>query len=274
MTLTSSAPAVADSPAATAVPPGIELREVSKQFAYRGGQLLALDGVSLSAARHSFVSLIGPSGCGKSTVLRLLAGLETATSGEVLIDGAPVTRDRRRQPLGIAFQDAALLPWRTVRQNIALPGEVIGTKSSPAQIDALIELVGLQAFADAKPRQLSGGMRQRVAIARALVTEPEVLLLDEPFGALDDLTRRTLNLELLGVLERKPATTLMVTHAIDEAILLSDTVVVMTPRPGRVLAVIDIDLPRPRGLEVLASERFRALEAEALRLLYGGMEQA
>lgn len=252
--------------------PGVLLRGVSKRFALHHNTLTALADVSLAVAKNGFCSIIGPSGCGKSTILRILAGLDEPTSGEVLVDGGPVVRDRRRQPLGIAFQDAALLPWRTVRDNIRLPLQIAGVRPQPGRIDELVALVGLQGFEDTKPRQLSGGMRQRVSIARALVTEPEVLLLDEPFGALDDLTRRTLNLELLRVLDRAPATTLMVTHGIDEAILLSDTVAVMSARPGRVVEVIDIDLPKPRSLDLLDSDEFRRLHRRILSLLYGGRE--
>jgi NitT/TauT family transport system ATP-binding protein len=250
--------------------PGISLRGIAKEFALRRGTLLALRDVELTVPKHAFCSIIGPSGCGKSTVLRILAGLEEPTAGEALIDGQPVTRDRKRQPLGIAFQDPALLPWRTVRENIRLPLQVAGVKAPPGRVDSLISLVGLDGFGDAKPRQLSGGMRQRVSIARALVTQPELLLLDEPFGALDDLTRRSLNLELLRVLDRAPATTLMVTHGIDEAVLLSDIVLVMSPRPGTVTDVIPIDLPKPRGLELLGGDQFGALRGRILELLYKG----
>ncbi|SAL57346.1 ABC transporter [Caballeronia terrestris] len=222
-----------------------------------------LKGFDLAVREGEFLSLLGPSGCGKSTFLNILAGLVPHTSGDIRIDGQPVIAVRDK--LGVVFQGYALFPWRTVRKNVETGLEIRGVNRAQrrAEAERYLQLVGLIDFADHYPHQLSGGMRQRVAIARALAYGPEVLLMDEPFGALDAQTRESLQQELLGIWEQSAKTVVFVTHSIDEAIFLSDRVAVMGRGPGRVKEIIDVDLPRPRGPAIRHSAAFIALRQRA-----------
>jgi NitT/TauT family transport system ATP-binding protein len=238
--------------------PAISARDVSVQYGVRNSAVTALSGFSLEAQPGEFIALLGPSGCGKSTFLRALAGLESVTSGTVAIEGAAPRDVVVQHRLGVAFQDHALLPWLSVRQNLELPFKIAGAKVDSDRVSYLLHLVGLAAFDQARPSSLSGGMRQRVSIARALMLHPDVLLLDEPFGALDAVTRRHLNGELQKIWMDETVTTLLVTHSVEEAVLLADRVLVMSPRPGRVILEKTIDFPRPRGNEITRSPEFHA----------------
>jgi NitT/TauT family transport system ATP-binding protein len=246
----------------------VEIRGVSKSYARdRSAPLLALDGLDLTIEDGEFVALLGPSGCGKSTLLNLVAALEEPSSGSVLVEGAAPTRLRDQHRLGIAFQDSALLPWLSVRANVALPFRIASRPVDHDRVQHLIALAGLQGFEDARPSQLSGGMRQRAAIARALCLEPELLLLDEPFGALDAVTRRRMNLELQQIWLDRKLTTLMVTHSVDEALFLADRVVVMSGRPGVIVESLAVPFPRPRRIDCMRLEQFHQLTDHLTLLL-------
>ncbi|WP_437773994.1 ABC transporter ATP-binding protein [Arthrobacter sp. KNU40] len=221
--------------------------------------VLALDHVSLDVAEGEFVAIVGPSGCGKSTLLKVLCGLEEPSGGSVRIEDADPHRLAAGHRLGVSFQDHGLLPWLTVRQNLALPYQISHRRRDDARISELLELIGLEGFADARPAQLSGGMRQRVAIARALILRPDVLLLDEPFGALDAVTRRHMTTELERIWMAEGVTTIFVTHSVEEAVTLADRVVVMTGRPGRIKTVSEIPFTRPRSLITARDNSFHEL---------------
>jgi len=250
--------------------PFIQVQNVSKRYSSRLGDMVeAIDHVSFTVAHGEFISLVGPSGCGKTTLLNILGGLLPATEGFVRFDGLPPGASR--PGLGVVFQDAVLLPWRTVLQNVLLPVEVTHREARAGKEKALrlIELVGLQGFDNKFPFELSGGMQQRASIARALVTEPSLLLMDEPFGALDALTRESMAAELQRIWLNSRQTVLFITHSILEAIFLSDRIVIMSGRPSRVKEIVSVQLPRPRTLEMTTQrecvayiERIRAVLQE------------
>jgi NitT/TauT family transport system ATP-binding protein len=235
----------------------IVLREVSKTYhTKRGGDVVALQDVSVTMEDGEFVTVVGPSGCGKSTLLNMLAGLLTPSGGEILLSGTPVKGPRR--DVGIVFQSPVLLPWRTVFQNTMLPVQVQhrDRKTFSTRAHQLIDMVGLGDFADKYPFELSGGMQQRAAIVRALVHDPAILLMDEPFGALDAMTREQMNLELLRIWRESRKTVVFITHSIPEAVFLADRCLVFCPRPGRLVDIVNVDLPRPRDLPMMNTPEF------------------
>jgi NitT/TauT family transport system ATP-binding protein len=242
---------------------GIRFVDVGRRFETREGQELnALEGVQLEIQPGEFVSIVGPSGCGKTTLLRLVAGLLVPSSGKVLVGGMDVREPR--PDVGLVFQQALLLPWLSVMRNVLLPVDVQGRRIDEYRERArdLIEMVGLGGFEKRLPNELSGGMQQRVALARALVHDPKILLMDEPFAALDAMTRETMNIELQRIWAEHHKTVLFVTHGIAESVFLSDRVVVMTARPGRVAAVVDIPFARPRPAQLLGTAEFAAVAAQ------------
>jgi NitT/TauT family transport system ATP-binding protein len=258
----------------SSLPDVIRLDGVRVSYTSASGPVLALDGVDLAARDGEFVAVVGPSGCGKSTLLKLVGGLLRPTSGRVEVDGAAV-----RGPggsVGIVFQSPLLMPWRSVLDNILLQIEIRGLRKSDYAAPArrLIDLVGLGGFADRKPYELSGGMQQRVGICRALIHDPRLLLMDEPFGALDAMTREQMNAELQRIWMERRKTVLLITHSIGEAVYLADRVLVMGPRPGRIVGEVVVGLPRPRVLEMAESVEFARLAGAVRRLLNasGGLD--
>lgn len=233
----------------------IEIRGLSVTYAGHGAPITALEGIDLEVRPEEFVSIIGPSGCGKSTLLKAVGDLIQPSAGTVWIGGRPSKEARAQQQIGFIFQDAVLLPWKTVSQNIRFLTELSRRGPIPiSEVERLLALVSLQGFGDRYLNELSGGMRQRVAIARALALDPLILLMDEPFGALDAITRERMNFELLKVWSERKKTVLFVTHSISEAVFLSDRIVLLTARPGRIAKVFDVQLARPRTPEIRYSE--------------------
>jgi len=246
----------------------LRAQDLSKVYTSRSGEpVVAVQDVDFEIARGEFIALVGPSGCGKSTTLNLIGGLINRTTGSLVFEGSEVRGPRRE--IGMMFQAPVLFPWRTTLQNVLLPMDVRGEKRAKHRDRALslLELVGLTGSADRYPRELSGGMQQRVALARLLLEDPEVFLLDEPFGALDEFTREAMNLELLDIWSGSGKTVLLVTHNIQEAVFLSDRVFVMSPGPGRLTEVLDVDLPRPRRIPMMREQGFQDLVFEVRRVL-------
>jgi len=252
--------------------PVVSIEGVSKSF--RTG-VTALEDITIDIRPREFVSLIGPSGCGKSTLLRIVGDLIQPSSGQVAVNGKTAHQARLDHDYGIVFQDAVLYDWRTVAKNVSLPLEMLGWERSrrKARVDEMLELVELKGFESSRPWQLSGGMQQRVSIARALSFDPALLLMDEPFGALDEMTRERLNMELLGIWDKAGSTVVFVTHSIPEAVFLSTRVIVMSARPGRVSGIIDVDLPQPRTTETREDPRFFELITAVRETLAAGHVQ-
>jgi NitT/TauT family transport system ATP-binding protein len=252
--------------------PVYELTDVSKTYARNG--VVALQDMSLTLHKGSFSSVIGSSGCGKTTLLKVMAGLIPPSKGRVALRGRPVTGPRR--DIGMMFQQATLFPWRTAVENIVLPIEIrdgrAAAKEAVGKAHELLEIVGLKGFENVYPNQLSGGMAQRAAICRMLITEPAVLLLDEPFSALDELSRDMMNMELQRICREQNATAFLVTHSIPEAVILSDDIYVMKPRPGRLAEIVTVDLPRPRTLDMITTPKFGAIVDRIRSLLDKGEE--
>ncbi|MBO0740835.1 MAG: ABC transporter ATP-binding protein [Hyphomicrobiaceae bacterium] len=253
----------------------IEIENVSKHFVSRDRErIAALINVSLSIRRNEFVCLVGPSGCGKSTLLRLVGGLLRVSQGQVIIDGQPVAEPRAET--GIVFQAPTLLPWASVLDNVLFPLKIMKrvTPSSSIEAKRLLKLVGLEGFEGKYPRELSGGMQMRAGICRALVHDPDILLMDEPFGALDALTREELTLELMRLWREQPKTVLFVTHSIPESVMLADRVVVLSPRPGRVADIVPVEVPRPRRFGMEGLDEFQRAAGRIRELIFGTRRDA
>jgi len=253
----------------------IEIAYLDKTFvSIRGDRVEAIRDVSLVVGEREFVTIVGPSGCGKSTLLKVLAGLVPATRGSVKVAGTAVTAARR--DVGVVFQNPILLPWRTVLDNVLLPAEVQGLPMAAARRRArdLLAMVGLADFETKYPMELSGGMQQRAAISRALVSDPAILLMDEPFGALDAMTREQMNLDLQRIWRESRKTVVLITHSIPEAVFLGDRVAVLTPRPGRLARLLEVPIPRPRSMDIMGEPLFGRLTGEIRRLLYGSGDGA
>ena len=248
----------------------IDVAHVEKIFTtIRNDRIHALNDISLSVGNREFVTVVGPSGCGKSTLLKIVAGLLMASAGKITVAGRAVLAPRR--DIGIVFQNPVLLPWRTVMENVLLPAEVYGLPLDAAKQRArdLLHMVGLSDFENKYPMELSGGMQQRAAISRALLSDPSILLMDEPFGALDAMTREQMNLDLQRIWRESGKTVLLITHSIPEAVFLGDRVIVMTARPGRIARVIEIPFARPRPIDVMSEPLFGRLTGDIRKLLYG-----
>ncbi|HYZ43360.1 MAG TPA: ABC transporter ATP-binding protein [Xanthobacteraceae bacterium] len=248
----------------------IHIEGLNKTYTSKHGPVTALKDVSLSIKQNEFVTLVGPSGCGKSTLLKLMGALIRPSRGTLLFDGVPLKHPTR--DVGIVFQDAVLLEWRTVLDNVLLPTEILGLDKvkSRGRAMELINLVGLAGFERRFPRELSGGMQQRVSLCRALIHNPSVLLMDEPFAALDAMTREELGFELMRIWDTHKKTVIFVTHNISEAILLADRVVAMTPRPGRIARIVDIELSRPRTIDMEFTQRFKSYSDQIREVIYHG----
>jgi NitT/TauT family transport system ATP-binding protein len=258
-----------------ALTPAVLIQSLNVSFKTASGTFQALESVDLTVKENEFLTLIGPSGCGKTTVLRCIAHLVDPTSGQVTVNGLSPIEAIQKRDVGYVFQSATLLEWRNVLKNVLLPMEIagVGRKEASRRASEMIERVGLTDFVRNFPRQLSGGMQQRVAIARALVMEPKIILMDEPFAALDEITREDMNRWLMEVFDKSNTTIVFVTHNIREAIMLSDRVVVMAPRPGRLVAEFEIDLPRPRTQEIMFSEEFNTIRQQAEQELFRSAHQ-
>src|ERR1700730_684245 len=236
--------------------PAVLIRNLAKNY----GDLHVLNGISLDIKQGEFVSIVGPSGCGKTTLLKIIGGLVEPTSGDVLLDNLPPQVRRREGYLGFVFQNPVLLPWRTLEENVRLPLDILHRNGAiEERIANVLNVLGLTGFAHSRPRELRGGMQQRAALARVLLYEPNLLLMDEPFGAVDEITRGRLNFELLRVWEKFRTTILFVTHALEEAVLLADRVVILSHRPAMVVDVLTVDLPRPRSPQIFTLKRFQEL---------------